>query len=242
MYTNLYTLYTFKKIMTENHIEQAALEILKELGYEVLFGPDIGPVSAGGSGERERYQDVVLVGRLRAAVERLNPGLPEAAREEVVRKVVRESTPDAILDNRQFHLLLVDGVDVEYRHEDGELRTEKARLIDVDDVRNNDFVAVNQFSVSHSSPTNGDYTRRPDVVLFINGLPLVVLELKNAVDERATLENAYNQLQTYKLQIPQLFRFNELLIITDGIDARMGTITSGWDRLPNGRRLMARRS
>ena len=225
MYTNLYTLYTFKKIMTENHIEQAALEILKELGYEVLFGPDIGPVSAGGSGERERYQDVVLVGRLRAAVERLNPGLPEAAREEVVRKVVRESTPDAIFDNRQFHLLLVDGVDVEYRHEDGELGTEKARLIDATDILSNDFIAVNQFTVVH-----GDYNRRPDVVLFINGLPLVVLELKNAVDERATLENAYNQLQTYKLQIPQLFRFNELLVITDGIDAEVGTLTSGRDR------------
>ena len=208
--------------MNENYIEQAALEILRELKYTVLFGPDIGPE---GTRERERYQDVVLVGRLRAAVEKLNPELPETAREEVVRKVIRESSPDAILDNRQFHLMLVDGVDVEYRREDGELRTEKARLIDTETVRSNDFVAVNQFTVMH-----GDNNRRPDIVLFVNGLPLAVLELKNAVDERATLEGAFNQLQTYKLQIPQLFHFNELLIITDGIDAEVGTLTSGRDR------------
>jgi type I restriction enzyme R subunit len=208
--------------MTEDHIEQSALEILKELGYEVLFGPDIGPE---GTKERERYQDVVLAARLHEAVGRLNPTLPEPAREEAVRKVIREISPDAIFDNRQFHLLLVDGVDVEYRRTDGELRTEKARLIDIENVRNNDFVAVNQFTVIH-----GENNRRPDIVLFVNGLPLVVVELKNAVDEHATLEGAYNQLQTYKLQIPQLFRFNELLIITDGIDAEVGTLTSGRDR------------
>ncbi|MBY0472994.1 type I restriction endonuclease subunit R [Patescibacteria group bacterium] len=211
--------------MTENHIEQAALKILRELGYEVLFGPDIGPVGAGGSGERERYQDVVLEGRLREVVARLNPALPEVVREEAVRKVIRESSPEAIFDNRQFHLFLVDGVDVEYRREDGGLRTEKVRLLDAENPRNNNFVAVNQFTVMH-----GDNNRRPDIVLFVNGLPLVVLELKNATDANATLDGAYNQLQTYKLQIPQLFRFNELLIITDGIDAEVGTLTSGRDR------------
>jgi type I restriction enzyme R subunit len=208
--------------MTEDHIEQSALEILKEIGYEVLFGPDIGPE---GTKERERYQDVVLAARLRGAVGRLNPQLPESAREEAVRKVIRENSPDQIFNNRQFHLLLVNGVDVEYRRDDGELRTEKARLIDIENVRNNDFVAVNQFTVIH-----GENNRRPDIILFVNGLPLVVLELKNAVDEHATLGGAYNQLQTYKLQIPQLFRFNELLIITDGIDAEVGTLTSGRDR------------
>jgi type I restriction enzyme R subunit len=211
--------------MLEEHIEQSALEILKELGYEMLYGPDIGPVSSGGTGERERYEEVVLAGRLRAAIERLNPEMPEQAREEAVRKVLRESSPDQIADNHQFHLLLVNGVDVEYRREDGELRTEKVQLIDAEDASNNNFVAVNQFTIVH-----GEHNRRPDIVLFVNGLPLAVLEIKNAVDEHATLENAYNQLQTYKLQIPQLFRFNELLIITDGIDAEVGTLTSGIDR------------
>lgn len=211
--------------MTEDNIEQSALEILKELGYEVLYGPDIGPVSSGGTGERERYQDVVLVGRLRDAIKGLNPEIPEQAREEAVRKVLRESSPDQIADNRQLHLLLVEGMDVEYRRVDGEVRTEKVRLVDIENPANNDFVTVNQFTVTH-----GENNRRPDVVLFVNGLPIVVLEIKNAVDERATLENAYNQLQTYKLQIPQLFRFNELLIITDGIDAEVGTLTSGIDR------------
>lgn len=210
--------------MTEDHIEQSALEILRELGYTILFGPDIGPE---GTRERERYEDVVLVERLRTAVAKLNPSIPDTAREEAIRKVLRESSPDQVQDNRQFHLLLVEGVDVEYRKEDGELRTEKVRLFDTgtDNVRNNDFVAVNQYTVIH-----GDHNRRPDVVLFVNGLPLAVLELKNAVDERATLEGAYNQLQTYKHQIPQLFRYNELLIVTDGIDAEVGTLTSGKDR------------
>ena len=208
--------------MNEDKIEQSALEILKELGYEVLFGPDIGPE---GAREREGYQGVVLEGRLRTAVEKLNTELPMTAQDEAVRKIMRESSPDQILDNRQFHLMLVGGVDVEYRRAGGELRTEKVRLIDTENIRNNNFVAVNQFTVVYA-----DHNRRPDVVLFVNGLPIVVLELKNAVDERATLDGAYNQLQTYKKQIPQLFRFNELLVITDGIDAEVGTLTSGRDR------------
>ena len=206
--------------MNENHIEQSALEILKELEYEVIFGQ----YWARGNKERERYQDVVLIGRLKEAVKRLNPELPESAQAEVVRKVIREVSPDPVLDNRQLHLLLVEGVDIEYRREDGELRTGKARLIDFDNIRNNDFVAVNQVTIIH-----GDVERRPDVILFINGLPLVTIELKNPLDPNATLAHAFNQLQTYKSQIPQLFRFNELLIVSDGIDAEVGTLTSGRD-------------
>ena len=207
--------------MTEDKIEQNALEILASLGWQVLHGPEIGPE---GSGER-RYTDAVLSRRIAEAVRRINSHIPEAARDEAIKRVVRASEPTLLLDNRDFHNLLVNGVDVEYRDEYGDVRTNKVWLVDTEKPENNEFVAVNQYTMMQ-----GDYHRRPDIVLFVNGLPLGVIELKDPTEEKASLKSAYNQLQTYKAEIPALFRFNELLIISDGIDAEIGTLSSNHER------------
>lgn len=207
--------------MTEDKIEQNALEILLNLGWQVLHGPDIGE-----EGTRERmYTDSFLYRRLLQAVDRLNPIIPESARVEAVKRVLRSGEPDLLLDNKDFHNLLVNGVDVEYRDAAGEVRTNKVWLIDPANPANNEFVAVNQLTM-----LQGDYHRRPDIVLFVNGLPLGVIELKDPTEEKATLKSAYNQLQTYKVEIPALFRYNELLVISDGLDAEIGTISSNYER------------
>lgn len=207
--------------MNEDKIEQSALEILQELGWEVLHGPDIGP---DGSNERQ-FQDVALERRLHEVVARLNPDIDKSAREEAVKKVLRDSEAELVLNNHHFHQLLTDGVKVEYRDAEGAIRTAEVNLFDFENVEQNEFVAVNQLTV-----VDGDNTKRPDIVLFVNGLPLVVIELKNAADEKANLERAYNQIQTYKRKIPSFFRFNELCMISDGHEARMGTITSKLER------------
>ena len=208
--------------LTENDIEQIAVEELKALGWEVVFGPDIGP--DGELSERETYGQVVLVGRLRAALERINPDMPPVAIDEALRKVLTPVSPALIENNRHFHRLLTDGVDVSWMGSEGEIHR-KVWLLDLENLENNDWLAVRQFSVMES-----DYERRPDIVLFVNGLPLVVIELKNPRVEQATLQSAYNQLKTYMSEIPSLFHYNELLVISDGMQARFGTITSGWDR------------
>ncbi len=207
--------------MTEDKIEQSALDTLRELGWEVLFGPDIGP---DGSGERE-YSEVALVGRLDDAVARINPSLTETDRQEAIKKTLRSNSPDLVLDNHAFHKLLIDGVHVEYRDNDGTIRTQVVKLFDFDQAQYNDFVAVNQFTV-----VEGEHNRRPDIVLFVNGLPLVVIELKNAASEKANVKRAFNQIQTYKDQIGSLFRFNELCVISDGHEARLGTISAQLER------------
>lgn len=207
--------------MTEDKVEQNTLEILAGLGWRVLHGPEIGP---DGSSERQ-YTDAVLMGRLKRAIVRLNADVPETARDEAIKRVVRTAEPTLLLDNRDFHNLLVNGVDVECRDESGELRANKVWLVDTVNPENNEFVAVNQYTMMQ-----GDFHRRPDVVLFVNGLPLGVIELKDPTEEKASQKAAYNQLQTYKAEIPALFRFNELLIISDGIDAEMGTISSNYER------------
>jgi type I restriction enzyme R subunit len=207
--------------MTEDKVEQNALEILASLGWQVLHGPEIGP---DGSGERA-YGDAALKRRFVEAVARINPQVPAAAREEAIKRVLRTSEPTLLLDNREFHGLLVNGVDVEYRDDSGDVRTNKVWLLDTADAHNNEFLVVNQYTMMQ-----GDYHRRPDVVLFVNGLPLAVIELKDPSSEKANLKAAYNQLQTYKAEIPALFRFNELLIISDGIDAEVGTLSSNYER------------
>lgn len=207
--------------MTEDNIEQAMLDTLASAGWEIVNGPTIGP---DGTMERE-YTDVVLSRRLDIALARLNPTLTPEQRAEVIGRVARVSSPDLVVDNHDFHLLLTDGVNIEYRHDDGSIRTAQARLFDFDTPENNDFVAVNQLTV-----IQGEINRRPDIVLYVNGLPLAVIELKNAVDSKANLQAAYNQIQTYKQQISSLFRFNELCIISDGLDARVGTITAPLER------------
>lgn len=205
--------------MTEAEIEEVALSWFRELGYAVVHGPEIAPGEPGA--ERDSFGDVALVGRLRAAVNRLNPGIPEDAREDAIRKVLRVGTPSLAQTNRAFHAMLCDGVAVEYRRPDGSIAGDHVRLADFESVSSNDWLAVNQFTV-----VEGQHNRRPDIVVFLNGLPLAVIELKNAADEDATIWNAFNQLQTYKSCIGGLFHYNEALVISDGLSARIGSLTA----------------
>ena len=205
---------------TESEVESAALAWLESLGWQIKHGPEIAPGEP--FAERDDYREAILPQRLKDALARLNPELPIEALDEAFRKLI--NPPGATLEarNRAFHRMLVDGVTVEYRREDGSIAGAQVRVIDFDDPANNDFLAVNQFTV-----TEGRHTRRPDIVLFVNGLPLVIIELKNPADEEATIWTAYQQLQTYKAELPTLFAFNELLVISDGLEARMGTLTAG---------------
>src|SRR3990170_8052100 len=191
-------------ILTESNIEDVALEILSELGYKILHGPDIAP--DGINPQRKSYSDVVLIKRLRDAVDRINPNIPEEEREEVVKKVLRSESPLLIINNQSFHKKLVEGVDIEYRKKDGSIANDKVWLFDFKNPHNNEFLAVNQFTV-----VENNNNRRPDIILFINGLPLVIIELKNPADENATLWTAFNQLETYKTQIPSLFNYNGIM-------------------------------
>jgi type I restriction enzyme R subunit len=203
---------------TESEVEEAALEWLESLGWAYRGGPEIAPGEL--FAERESYGQVILTGRLREAIKRLNPKIPEDAREEAFRKLTRTESPSLVVNNRTFHRMLVDGVPVEYRRKDGTIAGDHVRLIDFDNSDENDWLAVNQFTV-----TEGQYHRRPDVVLFVNGLPLGVIELKNPADENADVWKAYKQIQTYKQEIPSLFVFNECVVTSDGLDARIGTLT-----------------
>lgn len=207
----------------ESELEDVVIEWFKGLGYEYAFGPDISP--EGGKQERRDYREVVLKDRLARALRNINPHLPESAVNDALSKVLATSSPSLIESNHTFHRMLVEGVDVEYKRKDGTIAGDKAHLVDFEDVHNNGFLVVNQFTVHES-----DRGRRPDVVVFVNGLPLVVMELKNPTDENATIWSAFNQLQTYKKDIPSLFQYNELLVITDGLEARYGTISSDRER------------
>ena len=208
--------------ITEDSIERLALAQLAELGWKTAFGPDIAP--EGAQPERESYDDVALKGRLQQALTRLNPTLPAAAIEEAIRKALTPESPALIENNHRFHRMLTDGVEVSWMTPEGE-RFDTVRLVDMENPANNDWLAVNQFTVIENK-----HERRPDIVLFVNGLPLAVIELKNPADENATLRHAFNQLQTYMEQIPSLFVYNALLAISDGMQARFGTLSAGWDR------------
>jgi type I restriction enzyme R subunit len=204
---------------TESEVEEAALGWFEELGYAVLHGPDIAPEEP--AAERSDYHQVLLEGRLREALARLNPAIPADALDEAFRKVTRPESPALLVNNRALHRMLVDGVEVEYSRPDGSVAGDRARLVDFEDPKANDWLAVNQFTV-----VEGQHNRRPDVVVFVNGVPLAVIELKNPADENATIWTAFNQLQTYKLQIPSLFVFNQALVVSDGLEARVGTLTA----------------
>jgi type I restriction enzyme, R subunit len=205
---------------TESVVEAAALEWLQKLGWATINGSHIAPGEA--QAERGDYAQVVLAQRLRDALTRLNPQLPAEAVADAFRKLTRPEGATLTARNRAVHRLLVEGVTVEYRAADGSIRGAQARVIDFDRADNNDFLAVNQFAV-----TENKHTRRADVVLFVNGLPLVLIELKNAVAEHATIWTAFQQFQTYKAELPTLFAFNALLVISDGLEARLGTLTAG---------------
>lgn len=208
---------------TESEVESAALEWFAELGYQVLNGPDIAPGEPGA--ERKSYQEVLLSNRLKVAISRLNPKLPAEAQEDAFRKVTRLDSPSLVGMNRAFHRMLVDGVPVEYRSRDGRVVGDSVRLADFQNPDKNDWLVVNQFTV-----VEGHIERRPDIVVFLNGLPLAVLELKNPADENATVWTAFRQLETYKKQIPSLFAYNEVLGISDGIEARIGSLTANRER------------
>ena len=205
---------------TESEVEDAALEWLRELDWTILHGPEIAPDES--AAERTDFSQVVLENRLRDALVSLNPKLPPEAIDDGFRRVMRIEGATLEARNRAFHRLLVDGVTVEYRAEDGSIRGAQVRLFDTDDPHNNDFAAVNQFTVIENR-----HNRRPDIVLFVNGLPLVIIEIKNAADEDATIWTAFAQLQTYRAELLTLYGFNELLLVTDGLDARIGTLTAG---------------
>ncbi len=175
--------------------------------------------------ERASYSDVILEKRLREALARINPQIPAEAIDEAVRRVTHPETASLVENNRRFHQMLVSGVDVEYRREDGSIAGDIIWLVDFAEPGNNDWVAANQFTVVENKNN-----RRPDVIAFVNGLPIGVLELKNPGDENATIRGAYNQFQTYKKDIPSLFPYNEILVISDGLQARAGTLTADWER------------
>jgi type I restriction enzyme R subunit len=210
------------RIITESDVEQAALDILEELEYKTLYGPDIAPLPEGRKPERKTYSDVVLVERLARAIDKINPAIPKEAKEEAIKKVLRTESPKLIVNNQSFHRMLVNDIDVEYRKNDGRIAGDKVWLFDFDKPEKNEFLAVNQFTVIENN-----CNRRPDIVIFVNGLPLAVIELKNPADENATVWTAFSQFETYKNEIPSLFNYNGMLVISDGMEARAGTITSG---------------
>lgn len=207
---------------TESIVEEAALEWLTALGYSVLHGPDIAAGEPAAERNASGYRDVVLEARLRAALAQFNPELPHDALDDAYRKLMRLDAPSLIERNRAVHRMLVDGINVEFRRKDGSIGGAQARLIDFDDPARNDWLAVNQFTVA-----DGQHLRRPDIVLFVNGLPLAVIELKNAADEGADIWAAFRQLQTYQAQIPALFSTNVALVVSDGAQARIGSIGAG---------------
>lgn len=204
----------------ETDVEQAALGWLEGADWTVRHGPEIAPGEV--AAERRDYSQVVLEDRLRRALVHMNPSLPHDAVDDAFRKLTRPEGPTLEARNRAVHQLLVDGVTVEYRAADGFVRGAQAHVIDFADPDRNDWLAVNQFTVREHK-----HTRRPDVVLFVNGLPLVVLELKNAADENATIWSAFQQCQTYKAELPTLFAYNALVVVSDGVEARVGTLTAG---------------
>ena len=208
--------------MTEDQLEQEALGWLNEVGYQVLYGPDVAP--DGDAPERADYRQVLLVDRLRKAIARLNPDIPNVARDDALKQVLDLGVPSQLAANRQFHKLLVNGVPVQYQKA-GETLGDLVRLVDFANVAANEWLVINQYSIK-----GPHHTRRPDIILFVNGLPLVLLELKNPADETADIWKAFDQIQTYKEQIPDVFEYNELLVISDGSDARFGSLSANAER------------
>ncbi|HCG00653.1 MAG TPA: DEAD/DEAH box helicase [Chloroflexi bacterium] len=208
---------------SESTVELAAIDYFRELGYSYLHGEVIAP--DGPAPERVKWSDVILEDRLRKALARVNPHLPSEAHEQAARRALVSSEPGLFQSNRAFHKALAGGVDVEYRNPDGRIRGDKCWLVDFVNPALNDWLVVNQMTV-----VEGQIKRRPDVVLFVNGIPLGLFEFKNPGDENATVKGAYNQLRTYIDQVPRLFHTNELLVISDGTEARLGTISSGPER------------
>ena len=206
--------------VTESTVEDAALAWLKSLGWNIAHGPNIAPDTMGA--ERADYGQVILVQRVRDALVRFNSDLPAEALDDAFRRLIHSEGPTLEACNRAFHHMIVDGITVEYRASDGAVRGAQARVLDFEDPDNNDWLAVNQFTVVENK-----HERRPDIALFVNGLPLGVIELKNPADEETTIWTAWQQVQTYKAELPTLFSMNAALIVSDGVEARIGTLTAG---------------
>lgn len=209
--------------ITEQSIEEFAIEQLEKLGYEYVYAPNIAP--DGETPERKSYEQVLLLTRLQQAVRRINPTIPADAQADAIKEVQRIASPELLANNETFHRLLTEGVPVTKRM-DGDDRGDRVWLIDFKNPYNNEFVVANQFTVIENRNN-----KRPDVILFVNGIPLVVIELKNAADENATIHSAFKQLETYKMVIPSLFTYNGLVIISDGLEAKAGSISSGYSRM-----------
>ena len=211
---------------TEDKLEEAAIEILQELGYDYIFAPEIS--CDGERPERKDYREVVLEQRVKDALFRINRDLPQDALEDAYRQIIAFNSPILEENNRHFHKLLVEGIDVQFK-EGEHNRSKKAFIIDTESPEENEFLVLNQFTIVEHEE------RRPDLILFINGIPLVVIELKSASDENVSIDNAYEQIQTYKRDIPSLFNFNAFCILSDGINAKAGTITANQERFMNWR-------
>ena len=216
--------------INESQIEQFAIELLQSLGWDYVFGPDTAPDSENNLSKianRKSFEDVVLLDILENKLKIINPQIPENAINDAIKIVCTVPTqyPNMIANNEAFHRLLTEGIKVTYR-KDGEEKGDIVKLIDFDNPENNDFLAINQFTV-----VENNINKRPDVVLFVNGIPLIVIELKNPADESATIKSAYNQIQTYKQQaIPSLFSYNEIIVFSDGFEAKEGSLSAGIDR------------
>lgn len=208
--------------IAESAIESFAIELLEKQGYQYVYGPAIAPDSD--TPERAFFEDVLLLDRLKAAVGRINPTVPADARDDAIKQIQRLASPELIANNETFHRLLTEGIKVTYQ-KGGQTRGDLVWLIDFHNPDNNDFVVLNQFTIIENH-----VNKRPDVILFVNGLPLVVIELKNPADENATNNSAFKQLQTYKQAIPSLFPYNAFLIISDGLEAKAGTLSAGFSR------------
>ncbi|MDP8210226.1 MAG: type I restriction endonuclease subunit R [Candidatus Stygibacter australis] len=208
--------------MFENSIEGLVIELLKAQDFRYIYALDISPDND--RPERRSFEDVLLLGKLRDAVSRLNPGVPLEAQNEAIKEIQRLHSPELIANNEAFHRMLTEGINVSYQ-KDGVQRGDLVWLVDFEEPLNNDFVVANQFTVIE----NG-VNKRPDVIIFVNGLPLVVIELKNPTDENATIRSAYRQLQTYKEMIPGLFTYNGLMVISDGLEAKAGSLSAGFTR------------
>lgn len=208
--------------ITESEIEKFAIELLEKQGFEYIYAPDIAPDSE--QPERESFEDVILLDRLKSAVARINPAISPEDQTEALKQITRINSPELITNNETFHRLLTEGIKINVQNK-GYDRGDLVWLIDFDDPDNNDFVVANQFTVIENN-----VNKRPDVILFVNGLPLVVIELKNAADENATVKSAFRQVQTYKQMTPSLFNYNGFMVISDGLEARAGTISAGFNR------------
>lgn len=198
--------------ITESVIEELAIELLEKQGYRYIYVPDIAP--DGENPERDSFEDVLLLERLRRAVGRINPSIPADAREDAIKQIQRLNSPELIANNEAFHRMLTEGIKVSYQ-KDGADRGDIVWLVDFNNPENNEFLVTNQFTVIENN-----INKRPDVIIFVNGLPLVVIELKNPADENATVKSAFRQIQTYKQAIPGLFTYNCFILISNGLEAK----------------------